>query len=161
LELARRKLQHFQEHTAPTRVAQTELGLRGSEDGFKEAQEELAQLEMMYKDEQFADKTKEIVLERGRRRLERSQKDLEIRRRELADLKEKQLPLEMEEQAQAVGEKERELERLRHEEQSTKLDKQIGIMSAEFEIARLQDEMTVLDKEIAAAKEKADKADKK
>ena len=73
----------------------------------------------------------------------------------------KSLPIEMEEQAQVVGEKERELEKLRHDEESSNIDKQIGIMAAESELARLGDELAALDKEIAAAKEKREKAEKK
>ena len=63
---------------AVERVSRAELGFQFAQDGAKEAEQELQQLEMMYQEDEFADKTKEIVLERGRRRLERSKRSLAI-----------------------------------------------------------------------------------
>ncbi|HEY3244227.1 MAG TPA: hypothetical protein VGM03_12845 [Phycisphaerae bacterium] len=147
LELSTRKLANFKEQTAPTRVARGELSLQRSQDGVKEAEEELAQLEMMYKDEQFAGQTKEIVLERGRRRLNRSRRDLEIQQTEFATLKEKTLPVEVGELELQVQDKQREIDRLKREAEATRIDKQIGILSAEAEVARLDQELSDLEKE--------------
>ena len=70
-----------------------------------EAQQELEQLELMYSEEEFADQTKEIVLERGRRRLERTQRDLELRRADFATLQEQTLPVERREHELRVVDK--------------------------------------------------------
>ena len=157
LDIARRKLETFEEKTVPTRIARAELNLQGAEDRVLEAKQELEQLELMYKDEEFADKTKEIVLERGRRRLERSQRSLEIQRVDLATLTEKTIPVELEEHELRVREKHRALERARRSAESTRLDKQIALMGAESEITRLKTEIEVLIEEIADLKEKTEK----
>jgi hypothetical protein len=65
LELARKKLADFKQISVPERTERAKLNLAMAEDGLREAQEELAQLELMYSEEQFADKTKEIVVGRA------------------------------------------------------------------------------------------------
>jgi hypothetical protein len=154
LDLARQKLQQLKEVTQPNRIARSELNLAWGQDGLLEAQEELQQLELMYNEEEFADKTKEIVIDRARRRLERTQRDLELRRDEHKILLELSIPMETREHELAVEDKQRELANMTRDEASAKLDRQLAIMGAEAEITRLENEASDVREDI---KEAADK----
>jgi hypothetical protein len=151
LDLARTKYENFLEIALPNRIARAELGLQGAEDGATEAREELDQLEQMYSDEQFADATKEIVVERARRRLERTQRDLELRREEFRTLVENTLPIEQWELELGVQEKERGLAQLRRGRETTVIDQNVATMNAEAEITRLENELSDVQEEIAEA----------
>jgi len=153
LSLAQTRFQHFQEHTAPTRLQRAELSLQGSKDGVTEAEEELQQLELMYGEEDFADQTKEIVLERQKRRLQRSKRNLEIRQKELDFLKSFSLPLETREHELAVENAERKLKQTQRQVEATKLDLEIVIMNAEAEIAKREFQLKELEEELKEKKE--------
>ena len=75
-----------------------------------DAELELAELEAMYADEEFAEKTKELVINRGRRAVEHAQRALEIQRRKLARLKEVELPADLKKLELAVLEADAKLE---------------------------------------------------
>lgn len=146
-ELASTKLADFEEHNAPQRIEEARLALRRAEDRVKEAQEELAQLEMMYAEEDLADKTREIVLERGRRRLERARRELDLQRTALANLEGHDLPREAAELRAQATDKASELENLERAAETNLLDKRIAVMEAEAEVTRLREEMDDLDEE--------------
>jgi hypothetical protein len=154
LGVAKQKLDNLREVSAPQRVAWAELGLQRAEDRFTEAQEELEQLELMYSDEQFADKTKEIVVERARRQLERSRRDLELRKKDLDTLVKVTIPLETTEHELGVQEKERALQQVRRNHETAMLDKQVGVLNAEAEIVRLENELADVKEEIEEARQK-------
>ncbi|UCG32784.1 MAG: hypothetical protein JSU68_14095 [Phycisphaerales bacterium] len=146
-ELVETKLRDFEGHNAPQRIEEARLELRRAEDSVKDAEEELAQLEMMYAEEDLADKTREIVLERGRRRLERARRDLDLKRTALANLEEHDLPREAAELRAQAADKASELEGLQRASETNLLDKQIALMEAEAEVTRLQAEIDELDEE--------------
>jgi len=154
LELTQKKLADFKQILAPNRVARSELGLASGEDNLREAREELEQLELMYSEEQFADKTKEIVIGRARRRLERTQRDVELRREEHQTLVEITLPRETFEQELTLQDKERSLAQLRRDEASAKLERPIALLNADAEIERLQNELADVEEEIKEAQTK-------
>jgi hypothetical protein len=159
LELARVRLQDFTEVEVPQRTAWSELSLQRSEDGLKHAREELEQLELMYSEEQFADQTKEIVLERARRQLQRSERDAELRRKDHERLIEVELPLQTIEHERAVQNAERGLAQLRRGRAAEQIDQRVGVLGAEAEIVRLENERTDLMEEIAeAARAQAEQA---
>ena len=159
LALAERDLRTYLEREIPAQMERAELNLQYAEDGFVEAKEELEQLELMYKDEEFADKTREIVLERGRRRLERSQRDLDIRRAEHATWLEEQIPIEKERRERAVVDERQALRRLGEDERLAGIDRHVGLISARGEIIRLEQELEDLHTEIEkAAKAEAEKS---
>ncbi|MBU0616414.1 MAG: hypothetical protein KKI02_01720 [Planctomycetes bacterium] len=160
LDVTMRKLQTFNEQTAPSQTAWGELGLRGAEDRYQEAQEELEQLELMYNEDEFADQTKEIVLERGRRRLQRSQRDLELRRIDFATLQERTLPIERREHELRVVDKEEALKRAREKVETSMIDEEIGLINAEGEIIRLEHEMVDTHEEIEELREEVAKMEK-
>ena len=95
-------------------------------------------------DEEFADQTKDIVIERAHRRLQRSERDLKLRKADLANLQDRTIPVELTEHRLKVEAQERELEKLERDIEATRLSKRIAIMSAEFEVTRLQAELADL-----------------
>jgi len=58
--------------------AERTLGLDQQQEGVRESQQEYDELESMYKDEDFAKKTKELVLSRGKARLGFAQRGMEL-----------------------------------------------------------------------------------
>ena len=154
LELEQRRLAAFRDRSAPSRIEWSRLGLLRAEDGVKEAEEELTQLQLMYAEEDFADQTKEIVLERGRRRLERSRRDLELRTEDHAILTDETIPTEQREHELNVEKKTEALHKIRRDAEASALDNQIQITSAEAEVARLEAEIEALRAKIAKRDEK-------
>jgi hypothetical protein len=62
----------------PIESAERSLGLDQQKESLRETQQEYDELESMYKDEDFAKKTKELVLSRGKARLDMSRRGVEI-----------------------------------------------------------------------------------
>lgn len=91
LALAEAELATFLEVELPNRVAGAELSLQASRDRALEAAEELAQLEIMYEDQDLEERTREFVISRGRREAERTAARLAIQEAELTALKEREL----------------------------------------------------------------------
>lgn len=160
LELAQRKLKTFKEKSKPERINRAELGFQYATDSAREAQQELEQLEMMYKEDEFADKTKEIVLERGKRRMERAKRSLEIETESIATLKGETLPVEESEQELGVREKTESLERMTRDQAAAMIDLRVGLLGAEAEMIRLNEELEDAAREIAAFERKQAKAEK-
>lgn len=149
LEIAGRKLKTFKEKSRAERIDRAELGFAMSQDSVKEAEQELEQLELMYKDDQFADKTKEIVLERGRRRMERSKKSLAIETASIALLKSETLPVEELEQELAFKDKREALEKLQRDQEFGIIDQRIGLIAAEGEVLRLKDDISDAERDLS------------
>jgi hypothetical protein len=134
LELARSELAQFDENDAPNRVAKSRLDLARRHDALTEQKEELAQLEMMYEQQDLADKTREIVLARGKRRVERAQADVAIAERDAAALEAKALPRERAKLALEIEAKSRELEEMKRDAEATLLEKRVAVRSAEADV---------------------------
>lgn len=160
LEAAVKRFENLTTEAIPTRLARGELSLQYAQDGVKEAQEELAQLEMMYKEEQLADQTKEIVLERSRRRLDRSKRGLELATSETRNTKEVLIPLEIRDAEMGVDAKRREVEKLEFDQRTAEIDQKLALMNAEAEIEKLRQEMEDLELEEQKAAQEAKAADK-
>lgn len=158
LKIAREKLEIFRSQTVPGRIFWADMGMRGAEDSVKETREELQQLELMYKEDQFADQTKEIVLERNRRRLARAEESLEQQKKDNALLKEKTIPQETREQEMGVEAKQRELEKTKRDATITQIDNELTILSAQMEIEKMEQDLADARDEDQKADEKARKA---
>jgi hypothetical protein len=134
LELSRAELTQFEESDMPNQLAKSKLELTRRRDSLTEQQEELAQLEMLYEKQDLADKTREIVLQRGKRRVERAQDDLAISERESATLESKTLPRQRAKLAFEIEAKTRELDEQKSEAQVTQLEKRMAVRTAEAEL---------------------------
>jgi len=133
LELAKAEIAQFDELDAPNRVAKARLELTRRKDMLFEQKEELAQLEMMYEKEDLADKTREIVLQRGKRRAERAQEELAITERETQALEARTIPRERSKLVFEAEAKARDLEGMAHETEATMLEKRMALEAAEAE----------------------------
>ncbi len=148
LSLEAARMQKYREREVPNRIAWAELRLQQARDRVKDSEDELHQLELMYSEEDFADQTKEIVLDRSRRRLERSHRDLELRHVDHAILTEQTIPLELVEREQKLRQKELTLEKTRRDAEASGLDKRIGLMNAEAEVVRVGVDIEALNEEM-------------
>ena len=140
-DLAQKALQHFDQVEMPQRIAKADLDLKDATDYSTEQQEEMQQLELMYAKDDLADKTKEIVLARGKRRLERAKQRLALAQKDNDDLKASQLPEQRAKLAQALQEKEQELQRAQFAAETGRMDKDTGVIAAQHELEKLQREL--------------------
>ena len=136
--MAKAKLAQFDEADAPNRLAKEQLNLRTSKDRAQEAAEELAQIEIMYKDQDLDDVTAEFVVSRGRRSAERAAKRLEIQESELRAIEERTLPREREQLQLALDKATAALGDAEREGEIGQRQKQIAIQQAENEAAKLE-----------------------
>ncbi|MBI5866189.1 MAG: hypothetical protein HZB38_17100 [Planctomycetes bacterium] len=148
IEVAARKLKNFREKSKPERINRADLSLAYSQDNVRESEQELEQLEIMYKDDKFADKTKEIVLERGRRRLERARRSLQLEAEANDFLKAETLPLEELEQDLALKDKQDSLEKTLREHEIALIDQRMGLISGEAEITKLRDDLADTERDL-------------
>jgi len=88
---AQRAMQAFDQARA-LELDKARLDVDRSTGRARDAELELAELEAMYADEEFAEKTKELVLTRGRRTLDEARRALALEERRLVHLTEVELP---------------------------------------------------------------------
>jgi hypothetical protein len=141
LQLAKTKLETYEKREAPARTAKGQLDLQNAKDNLDNNKEELEQLELMYKDQDLADKTREIVIKRAKRDLERTQQRLTLQQEELGILMERTIPQEREKLVLDVEEKQREIARADRSSQKAAGDKKVAVMAAESDIKRIEAEM--------------------
>src|SRR5262245_2335693 len=139
--IATAAVKNFTETESKIRVERAQLRLQMSKDNLDEAKEELGQLELMYKEQDLADKTREIVLLRGKRRVERAEVGLSIDKRDIEQLTTQALPLEEQKLRLDMEGKVKGLAQTRRQAEEGVLEKRIAVMSAEFDVAKLAGEM--------------------
>ncbi len=135
LALAEAELATFLEVEAPNRVTGAELSLQASRDRALEAAEELAQLEIMYEDQDLEERTREFVISRGRRQAERTEARLALEERELAALKERELVTRRTRLEIAVARAREALEAGERELTVTRLRQDLALREAERALA--------------------------
>ncbi|MCH8251975.1 MAG: hypothetical protein IID36_05930 [Planctomycetes bacterium] len=146
-DVAAAKLEDFEKRSMPVRLDKARLALQRADDGVRQSREELEQLEMMYAESELGDKTREIVIIRAKRRLERAEWNLRIQQAEMNNLEKNTIPLEhhdlqlkYEAAAAAHTGKSRSAK-------SSQFGKTLAIMSAESEVVRLETELANMDLE--------------
>jgi hypothetical protein len=144
VKLAEASLARFVEADMPNRLAGAKLDLQGAKDRAQEAADELAQIKIMYAEQDLDDLTAEFVVSRGERSAARAVERLAIQASALAALEQRELPQERERLALALdkagagaSEREREAEIGRHKQA-------IAVRESENEIARLEGELAAL-----------------
>lgn len=141
LDDARKALRHFEGFERPTRLAKAELELKDANDYLTEQDEEMRQLELLYEKDDLGDKTKEIVLARGRRRHGRAQERLEMAKRDFEDLRGFELAQQSQKLTREMTAKERDLARAQWSATIAKEDKQQAIEEADRALAKAQREL--------------------
>jgi hypothetical protein len=140
LALAARGLANFAT-TSKLRLEREKTTLQGATDNVAEAEEEMQQLLLMYEQTELADKTKELVIRRGQRRLERSKRSLELQQQALVNLEEIDLAHERARLQLDVDGKTRALARAKREAAASLADKTLAVQAQENEVQKLDDEL--------------------
>ena len=142
---AERDLELFHQFGRPEMTHGAQRGLAFAESSFLDAKAELEQLTILYEGSELEDGTDELVLERGRRGLERAQKALEQQRRDHRHAMEIEIPTKERDLQRAVAEARRDLERgelestiaeLRAELEQGERDQELDEMREELEEMR-------------------------
>ncbi len=147
LAIAQGKMHQYREFDSKRGIEESRLALLGSKDRAEEAAEELAQIDLMYKDQDLDDRTAEFVIKRGRRNAERAAAHIQLEEMALAALTEHEVPREIRQHELTVSQKQIAVETAKRSLQSQLLKNQISIASAESEIAGLREELEQLRKQ--------------
>ena len=148
LSVATKARDHFVNVEMPQKSARAQLDLQQAKDSLSEQEEELQQLELMYSKDDLGDKTKEIVLARSKRRLERLRQSLALQQKDLDDLVNVQQPDQLRKLEAAVTDKTGDLRRAEFGLRSGQIDKDMAVKAQ-------QNEVNKLGREIDKAKQKA------
>ncbi len=148
------KLRHLESADAPARVDAARLRLQEATDGLQEAREELAQLEEMYKETELADKTREIVIQRTKRRLARAEWSLRNQTLAVELLEKQKLPLEIADGRKQLNDDSRAVEQQKRKNDLAGLAKKIELLSARSEVARVESELRKVERKIARLQRK-------
>lgn len=141
LRLAQKALDHFLKVEMAAKRARGELDLTQGKDYLTEQEEELAQLELMYKNDDLGDKTKEIVLARSKRRLDRARQSIALQTKELDDLLTVQQPDQKEKLELAVKDRESDLHRAEFTAKTAQIDKDLAVKTAAMEVEKQKREL--------------------
>ena len=144
VEMAEVKLATFREVERPNRIATEELNLRSARDRAQEAADELAQVEIMYAEQDLNDMTREFVISRERRNAERAAKRIQIQEGEFTAFKERELPQKESELKLAVDKATAGLKAAEREGEIKKRQHAIGVREAEMKVKNLEDELAKL-----------------
>jgi len=142
-------LENFLSVEKPHQLGQFELQLDRAGQRLKEEQEELNELLAMYKNEDFADLTKELVVNRAKAAIAFAERDLALDKQEIENKKAHDLAWKQKGLEQDLVDAERALRAAKEAEERGKLKAQLDARKAEREIDQLE-------KEIAEAEKKAD-----
>jgi len=158
LEAKRLEREAFLADGRQRELDQARLDLDRSRGRAEDAASELAELEAMYAAEEFASKTKELVLNRSRRELELSRRSLELSQRRMQALEGFELSGRAMGLEQALHRAERALLEAEHALANQPLDQQITLKKAEREVAELERKLAK-EREKKAGKGKAETSD--
>lgn len=144
LAIARAKLAQYREFDSRRQIEESRLALRASKDRAQEAAEELAQIELMYKDQDLDDRTAEFVIQRGKRNAERAAARIALEEMALETLEKHEVPREIRQHSLDVARKESAVEAAERALESANLKGRISVTSAELELEELKQKLTRL-----------------
>ncbi|MFT7484722.1 MAG: archaellum component FlaC [Candidatus Paceibacteria bacterium] len=130
VQMARANMEHFTNVEKPADIGRAKLSLQGARDSATEADEELQQIELMYKDQNLEDMTAEFVIQRGRRRAQRAQKRLEFQELDLKALETHQLPQKHQKLSQTLLKAEESLDNANSDSAKTELNRKLSLSQA-------------------------------
>jgi flagellar hook-basal body complex protein FliE len=160
LATATKARDHFVNVEMPIKGARSQLDLQQAKDYLSEQEEELQQLELMYKKDDLADKTKEIVLARTKRRLERARQGLALQQKDLDDLLNVQQPDQLHKLEVGVADRTADLRRAEFGLRSGQIDKDMAVKTQQVEVNRLAREADKAKKALDAAAPASNKSNK-
>jgi hypothetical protein len=139
-QLAAENVDHFIKVEQVRRRAEDALDLKRNEDGLLETREELAQLEMMYKDSSLGDATAEIVLNRTRRRLKNAEDGYQLRSQRTDELLSITLPRDQQRLELELATKTVALDNSQRTRDAGRLSRAAALRDLDFEAKKLQRE---------------------
>ncbi len=137
LQSAEEAYEQFKTRTVPREIDLAKISLDAAKYRAEHAVDEHKELEAMYKADEFAEMTKELVLKRSRRQLELAERSLQVQKKKLDDLQTAQHPRKLRELENKVLEATRAVELARQKLQKTKLEIQISRTKASFQVKEL------------------------
>ncbi|MBL8756459.1 MAG: hypothetical protein JNK15_24405 [Planctomycetes bacterium] len=149
---ARKALATFLEDVKPRELEEKKIGIDQAVYQAEHAKDELGELEAMYQADEFAKKTKELVLKRGRRSLEMAERSLAVARKENAHFEQVGLPERERELRQRIADVELERRKAEGEAEKCKLELEQARKKQAFRIADLQEEIAELEQALAEGK---------
>lgn len=159
VEISTNKLRFLETQDAPARLEQARLGFQGAQDGVQESREELTQLEEMYKETELADKTREIVIQRAKRRLARAEWYLKNEQKSLELLEKERIPLEIADARKQLDVDSKALAEEQRKAAAGAVSQKIDLLNAQSEVTRIEAEIAKLDRKLARLDKKlAEKA---
>lgn len=138
LDEARDDLEHFKSVEMPISLDDKKIDLDRVTFRADESKEELAELENMYKKEEYAELTKELVIKRGRRQLELAQRDLKVEERKYDSLQKQELQKKQRGLEDAVRKAEEELASAEVKVQKQRLENEVAMLKAKNKIEDLE-----------------------
>lgn len=151
LDKARHDRELFLTHDKPTELEERRIAFASQTHYSEEAKDELAELESMYQADEFAKSTKELVLKRGRRKVELAERNLAIAARNLEVLEKQTLPRREEEMKRKVADAERALARATKDREKTTMELELAQRRSEHKRSDLVEEVAELKAKLAKA----------
>lgn len=143
---AREALENFQSHDKPMKLDDGQLDLDQAIQRRTQQQQELEELEAMYKQEELATLTKELVISRERKGLEFAKRALDMMTKNIEHAKSVELPRKSRELTEGVAKAERRLTEARAKAEKQKLENKLEWMKSEHALAELEGEVAKLKK---------------
>lgn len=148
LREAETELKVFDEVTGKHMLVNADLSVKYQEDSVSDQQEELDQLEKMYKSEELTNATAEIVVKRARRALERSKISLQQARETARVTKEIRHPKERQSKVDAVEQARHALESLKAAQALAKVQREAEVARARANVQRHKEQLEKLKQDL-------------
>lgn len=148
LEVARRELDTFVKATRPREIEERQISLDRTIHRAEHSKEELAELEAMYEEDEFARNTKELVLKRGRRDAEMAERQLAVARQEIEEFEKHSLPAREAKLRRAVADAEGAFEKARLNLEKTRLEIELSMRKVADQRLELEQEVAELERKL-------------
>jgi hypothetical protein len=149
LEAARAELNAFLQDEKPRELEARRISLDGTVYRAEHSKDELAELTAMYEADEFARTTKELVLKRGRRDLELSDRRLAVERREFAHFEQFELPKRERELRHKVADAELARRKAELDVEKARFELDLADQKRTERLADLDEEIRELQEELA------------
>jgi hypothetical protein len=150
LDAIKKDRDNFKNTETPQKLAERQLDIDRSTQFMDEAKQELDELEGMYKKEEFASLTKELVLSRGKKKLEFAKRGLELAKKNQEQLTNFDLPKKQLELDQGVERAEKSLAEATAKKEKGTLESKLKVMKAEHHVDEAQKALDKAQKKQAA-----------
>jgi hypothetical protein len=131
LEMAKADRDNYKNVESVLASTEAQLHLDEAKERLDEARQELTELEKTYAQEKFAEITKELVLARGKARVQLAEKGLELAQKKLAEQRDVEQPKKLAELGLALDKAQHEANEAHAREERTATEKKLKIMKAE------------------------------